>query len=479
MKDYIVSDYKKHAMIKTYLNTHPTDKNKIKNIYHCHTRIIKATGIVPSVMILHCEETEENLLYGLTTCRSAWSCPICTAKVLAQKGNDIACAIDAMATWYKQKAIMITFTIPHYKYMTCQQTYNQLLATWRRFSRGGIRAHNATKVKILKDGTKQRKTKGTNPYGKFRQDLSITHNLRAYEFTWGKNGWHPHIHALYWVPTENWNKIMGYEQSLIDHWWHCAKAEALKTLNQKYPNKKERNEKYVNKMYADNKKVSTDKTDNQHKTLYISTDKEGRPLVQKSSHYVAGFTTFDGKKEWSANKELTAGTRIKTAREGHLTPFQMLEKAEEETDQNKKSFWLKLFVEYATTTAGHRRFDFSHQKIKTINIPTLTEIIRKWKETNQYMESFKKKLSDRGKRTLKIICWFNEQNWLQLCLISHTINPLILSEVLSRAPNVEAIQEYLSQYEIKVETKTHPHKELFEKQILGLSTEARKILKCA
>lgn len=468
MNEHIISDYRKHAMVKEYLTKHPDDKEKLKNIYFCHTRIIRATGITPSVMILHCEETQDNLLYGLATCHSAWSCPICTAKTLAQRGNDIACAIDAMATWYQQKAIMITFTIPHYKYMTCKQTYDQLLKTWRRFSRGGLRAYNATAIK--KDNTK--KTKGENPYGKFRHELSSTHFVKAFEFTWGDNGWHPHIHMLFWVPTKNWDKILSHEKSLIDSWWHCAKSEFLKTLNKKYPDKKERNKKHTEKIYSDSKKKA-------HKPLYISVDKDGKPTVQKSSFYVAGFTTFD-QKEWAANQELTAGTRIKTAKDGHLTPFQMLTKAEKADNQAEKDKWLKLYIDYATTTAGHRRFDFSHTKSKNLTIPTLKEIIRKWKETNQYMESFKKKLLDRGKRTLRIIGWFNEQNWLQICLISHSTNPQIMTEILSRAPNTKAIQDYLNQYDIHLETKDHPEKDFFEKRILGLSTEARKIFeRCA
>ena len=77
---------------------------------------------------------------------------------MADKGTDIACAIDALATWYKQRAAMITFTLPHDKYMSCADSYEILMGTWRMFSRAGKTKSQTKKYTIKSDVNRENKS---------------------------------------------------------------------------------------------------------------------------------------------------------------------------------------------------------------------------------------------------------------------------------------------------------------------------------
>ena len=201
--------------LKTFLQRQIKENDKYRlnprldGLKYCGSQAINP-NIPPAVKLI--ANKKESKFVGIATCHSAWSCPYCTAKVMAQKAGDIACAIDALATWYKLRPMMITFTLPHTANMTCQETYNILLQTWRRFTKGGS-GRTKTKYVLKKtagesqnksygkaDGTKNKFDKravGTagevKTYEKkvivaeFKDELQIKHVVRSYEFTWGEN----------------------------------------------------------------------------------------------------------------------------------------------------------------------------------------------------------------------------------------------------------------------------------------------------
>ena len=452
-----ISNSRLATKLKKYLNSHGNLKNQLQNLYYCGRKIIQTLGSEPAIFLL-ANENNDIRVFGNATCHSAWACPTCTAKVMAQKGTDIACMIDLQAKWFHKNAFMLTFTIPHTSNMSCEETFTILCKTWRHFIRAG-NGHKSKKTYVLKrDHDNEQKGKhkgitgkkgetrtyynGNDPYGNFRVELDIKFTLKVYEFTWGENSWHPHIHALFWTDAKNFkdNSITKHIKKLNNRWWHCAK----------YCTEKLFGKEYAENLYTDWRK--------EHSSVTLSTDKDGLPRVQCSSHYISG---------WSGNTELTKGTsNFKKAANGHLTPFQIIEKTE--TDPENWEKWMKLYIEYALATKAKRRVEWSKPKGVSISIKAL---INKWKKTNDYIQVFKKKVSDKDHKW-RMVYWFSEKQWSEICWLNTTTPHQVITEILIRAVNKQLLEEYLQSLGIPLTTRKHNREEhivhnIFENRILA------------
>lgn len=422
-----ISDNRLHALLKRHMRTKDKKtRETLKGLMYCGSQVIHVNGATPAVFVV--SNNESSRFFGLRNCRSPWSCPKCSAVVMAKKGTDIACAIDALLQWENQIAFMITFTLPHTKNMTCAETFTILEKTWHMFKRAGNRRGKKQTYELRtnkendkrgvgKKGDTVTYNKGNDPFGNFRETLGIKHFVRVYEFTWGENSWHPHIHSIFWVPRDNFDKVLDYEEQLNERWWQCAKHCALKFWNQKNP--EHDNKARVESLYADWKKG--------HKSVTFSRDKLGNLRQQKSSNYVSG---------WSGDFEV-AGGHIKKANNGHFSPRQILEQAFEEQDDTKRAQWLDLYVEYALATRGHRRVNFSARS-------GIINIIRKWKETQAYIELCKKKSTVEATAQWKVVCWFNERQWWSICLVEDTDDINIKAKILQLARLPDAKQQITS-----------------------------------
>lgn len=472
-----ISNHRFQGMLKRYIREHKLIE-KIPNIYHCGAQLIKQIGFDSAVFVMK-NDNSQTRFFGNTKCHSAWACPSCTAKVMAQKGADIACLIDAMAKWKNKYAFMITFTIPHKNYMTCEESKNLLMKAWRMFSRDGNRktkvnkrvrtgdierrnkSYGATYVfqayrtnkygKRIKSGIRREQSGSKNEfdqrakgkpgdiveyttklgaYGTFRNELHIETHVKTYEFTYGENGWHPHIHMLMWVDKKDLNKALKYEQELNDRWWHCVKKIAKDIFK----------EDITDSLCADWKLKY-------HKPVFISKDQNGNVIPQKSSHYITG---------WSGNHELTS-SNYKKARGNNLTPYNLLEKAAESKTKEKTDEWLKIYAEYAVATKGNRRVEFSTNGVH--------DLIRQWKLTADYIEKFKKKFSDKATENWKVVYWFNEQQWKNICWLEATTKENTRQQILRLALNKERLEEYLTSIGIPLTTREHRYRKFVEQSV--------------
>lgn len=450
MDDDFISDNRLKTFWQKWLNNHR--EYYLPNLRLCGTRITQSQGAVPAVFVLRNKKTEQSRLYGTANCHSAWACPKCTAEVMAKQAAKIAAGIDCLKKHHQQTAIMITFTIPHTKNMSCKDTFQILRDTWRLFVRNGNRS-GREKSYILKNnkgergkkggalgvgekGTKKIYKVGQDPFGTFREELQIKHMVRVFEFTWGENSWHPHIHALFWIPNKNFDKILDYEIKLINRWWDCLKKRAKEFWSKKITNKEELNH-FMNTVYADNKRITSDG----HKALYISRDSKNPNKARKvsSSWYIAG---------WGGDKEVTGNYKQKaTHGEGHMTPFQIITKAFESQGEEREKH-LRLYAEYAQTTYKHRRCNFS---------PTgLTKLIAEYLQTEEYKVAHKKKDTDKAKNW-EIVYWFGKSQWREILLVQMIKGIYLIDDILelARAPNArELIKMHLEKYNIDTRLET-------------------------
>lgn len=112
---------------------------------------------------------------GLATCGSVWACPICASKIQERRRGEIE---NAMA-WAKScalTAVMVTLTFPHTVFDDLRTLLEKQADALGRFRR-------------------------SRAYAKLSKRLGFAGLIRSLEVTHGQNGWHPHVHELWFIST--------------------------------------------------------------------------------------------------------------------------------------------------------------------------------------------------------------------------------------------------------------------------------------
>lgn len=107
---------------------------------------------------------------GVCVCANTWLCPVCSAKIRAGRANEIAEGLAKLIT-KGGSAWMVTFTVRHTKKDELAKLIDALSEAFRRLGNG--------KAAI-------REKKVTGKIG----------TINSKELTYGKNGWHPHLHVI-------------------------------------------------------------------------------------------------------------------------------------------------------------------------------------------------------------------------------------------------------------------------------------------
>lgn len=473
-----VSDSRLASMLRKFLSRRYEDEKKMKGIQLCGSRMINHIQLGKTVFVMS-DEAENSAFFGNAHCHSPWCCPICTPKVMAKKGTNIACLIDARIKWEGLVPFMVTFTMPHNSQMSCEFAFEVLQKAWRMFIRPGHRGKNS-------------QGKSAGAWGKFREEFDVKHLVRVYEFNWGvMNGWHPHIHALFWTKPENLPLLAAYEDELADLFYHCAEYSHMSVLIKKLltegmsraiirdslsaPRFKDGigawafqrllreidldalDEELPNELYPDSERMKVSvmsrldralelfefhkyKPDSP-KCVWFSKDKHGQVRSINSSYYLSG---------WGGDSELTNSTAKTSQYENHYTMPELLIAAYESESVEERDYYLRLFVEYAIATRGARRVCFT---------PGDNKLIEKWKQTEDFVETYKKKAMDRV-REMHVVFWFTEQEWSRISYEELYSDYYIKDRILelARAPDCEEkIIAYLAEFNIFVAKKKVHH----------------------
>lgn len=114
-------------------------------------------------------------LSGVVTCGSPWACPCCACRIYTSRGAELTTAVERWAGPLPDrtdgKVSLLTLTLRHGLGDDLREVRAALCDAWRRMWQG-------------------------EPGRRLRRTLGIAHHVRALEVTHGRNGWHPHLHAL-------------------------------------------------------------------------------------------------------------------------------------------------------------------------------------------------------------------------------------------------------------------------------------------
>lgn len=235
------------------------------------------------------QETAGRAYYGrLEHCHNVWVCPECSLRIRTGRAAEVAEIVRRHCGEWRGAALLVTYTVSH---------------------------HLGTPLKEVQDGlfAALRQLRGERAYKDFRRAQAGF--VRAYEITYGPNGWHCHFHEL-WLcrapGTPLWADIVAQHarEVLAPLWRHCLETHDM-TCDDVHG--------------LDVRAVSTDWAD-------------------AAAKYVAKIT------EGFTGSELT-GSDNKLAAEGHIVPYQLLDHP---TKRNRA-----LFREYAEATRGKRSITFS------------------------------------------------------------------------------------------------------------------------
>lgn len=107
---------------------------------------------------------------GLQTCGSPHVCPVCSVKIAERRAAEITQGITA---WSDQGGgvLMATFTLQH-------ELGDDL----------------ASLLQVLRDGNKRMRR--DNRWKLFSSRYGLIGSITATEYTYGRHGWHPHLHTL-------------------------------------------------------------------------------------------------------------------------------------------------------------------------------------------------------------------------------------------------------------------------------------------
>lgn len=108
---------------------------------------------------------------GVETCGSIWACPKCAPRIAEPRRAEVAQAVD-LHTRAGGSVYMAAFTIPHGIHQRCKPLKDAVTKTWGRVLQG-------------------------KAWGKIKGRYKLQHMVRSLEVTYGRNGWHPHLHVLF------------------------------------------------------------------------------------------------------------------------------------------------------------------------------------------------------------------------------------------------------------------------------------------
>ncbi|MFM8330375.1 MAG: protein rep [Candidatus Methylumidiphilus sp.] len=141
---------------------------------------------IRGVAVFRSQRHQRAFVSGVYRCASVWCCPICSAKISERRRVRIQTACDE---WQSQACpvFLFTGTFPHGLGDDLPAILSALLSAWR-------------------------KTTDTRQGRAARLKSGILGTVRSVEITYGRNGWHPHIHALLFMQP---NSPPPYDVELI------------------------------------------------------------------------------------------------------------------------------------------------------------------------------------------------------------------------------------------------------------------------
>lgn len=154
-----------------------------------------------------CKNDKGGLFFnGVANCGGYWRCPVCALKISEHKKELLSGLIGAHQS--KNLSIgFLTLTVRHSKFDTLKKTLEKISDNYRKFQQSRF----------------------------FRHNHGIIGQVKTLEITYSDgNGWHPHLHILYFYDNANDQQIEKFQKEVLKRWVSFRDNDSLiKGQNQK------------------------------------------------------------------------------------------------------------------------------------------------------------------------------------------------------------------------------------------------------
>jgi len=269
--------------------------------------------------IWYSDKSERASFHNVQVCGSVWTCPTCSRKINLRRQEQIKTAYDLFSELPEYDVLMVTFTIKH--------GFTDLLADTLEKLKLADRGHLQKSYFYETLRGKSRTLKGVKV--KIPSKYSFVGKISATEMTHGSNGWHPHLHQLFFFERKLIQKeIEEIRKSLFIEWKKACLSVGLDAP-------------------LEFKMVTGD--DGKKYRKYLGVD------VRRALSAADYLTKFGVERKWGPEKEMAAANRKKSRddRSG-LTPFQILEKASMGHERS-----IDLYRDYALATLGRHQIEMT------------------------------------------------------------------------------------------------------------------------
>jgi hypothetical protein len=294
--------YEKYSLARragTIMYDPAKDKSEQHRTCWCHRGVANPHG---GVSVYRAVDGSNARLHGVTTCKSVWACPVCSARICAVRQAELQ---EGMANWIGQGGyvFLMTLTFPH-------ERGERLADLLPAFTKAKTHFKNSkTYKRILAKGVR----KG-----------SVT----SLEVTLGeRNGWHPHQHDLVFCTPDAFGEVKELEQGKLS-------SRLIDELKEAW--------------YMALRKAGLAEQNEMSDVLAHGLDVRGG---QYAAEYIA---KFGKEQKWGLSREVTMhAAKVGTDNKG-AHPFQLLVWAE-----NGDTEAVAQFREYAEAFEGKRMLSWS------------------------------------------------------------------------------------------------------------------------
>lgn len=189
-----------HRLDRWILQSAARDLQPNGRITICYRRVVPKK--LPKVM--HSKAVHRAHYKNLMICGRVWTCPVCAGKITERRRIELTEAVDH----HPQFAIaLVTLTVQHKQSDKLSALLDDLLASYRRLKAGRW-------------------------WADLESDYGIIGSIRALEVTHGANGWHPHLHALFFCDRNrvDWQGL----QDLLKVRWREVLARNERTATYRH-----------------------------------------------------------------------------------------------------------------------------------------------------------------------------------------------------------------------------------------------------
>ncbi|QUL78189.1 protein rep [Brevibacterium sp. SMBL_HHYL_HB1] len=241
---------------------------------------------------------------GTERCGSIWACPVCSAVIRAERAREISQAVEAHQA-AGGSILFVSLTIRHDRDDSLKQSMDAVLGSWRRLLQGSAWV-----------GSKSRQGA--------RDRYRVSGYIRSTETTYGSNGWHPHIHALFFSD----DRLSNTEVEAFGDEVHTRWARYVYKATGKLPTR-------------------------EHGIDVQLADDDGQVLGQYLSKVQDEETSK--KKKWDASAELARADVKRGRGDENFVPFELLDSEHPMPLAQRRRLW----VEYYEGTKGRRALTWS------------------------------------------------------------------------------------------------------------------------